>query len=103
MARWGSASRDADGTFNFAGVADPAVDAMIDAIVKARTRAEFVDAVRAYDRLLLSGAYVVPLYFQPDQWVARWAHQTPGNDAYIWLSAADLVAARQTERERTRR
>ena len=31
-------------------------------------------AVRAYDRVLLSGAYVVPLYFQPDQWVARWAH-----------------------------
>ena len=29
--RWGSASRDADGTFNFAGVADPAIDAMIDA------------------------------------------------------------------------
>ena len=29
--------------------------------------------MRAYDRLLLSGAYVVPLYFQPDQWVARWA------------------------------
>ena len=29
-------------------------------------------AVRAYDRLLLSGAYVVPLYFKPEQWVARW-------------------------------
>ena len=28
--RWGSASRDADGTFNFAGVADPAVDATIE-------------------------------------------------------------------------
>ena len=31
VARWGSASRDMPGTFNFAGVADPAVDAMIDA------------------------------------------------------------------------
>jgi peptide/nickel transport system substrate-binding protein len=46
---------------------------MIDQLLKARTEDEFVTAVRAYDRLLLSGAYVVPLYFQPDQWVGRWA------------------------------
>src|SRR6185295_7408957 len=71
--RWGSASRDADGTFNFAGVADPAIDAMIDHLLTATSQEEFETAVRAYDRLLLSGAYVVPLYFQPDQWVARWA------------------------------
>ena len=71
--RWGSASRDADGTYNFAGVADPAIDAMIEHLLKARSQEDFVTAVRAYDRLLLSGAYVVPLYFQPDQWVARWA------------------------------
>jgi peptide/nickel transport system substrate-binding protein len=72
--RWGSASKYADGTYNFAGVADPAIDAMIDHLLKGRTQEEFVTAVRAYDRLLLSGAYVVPLYYQPDQWVGRWAH-----------------------------
>jgi peptide/nickel transport system substrate-binding protein len=72
VARWGSASRDAQGTFNYAGVANPAVDAMIDAIINARSRTEFVDAVRAYDRVLLSGAYLVPLYFKPVQWVAHW-------------------------------
>lgn len=71
--RWGSASRDADGTYNFAGVADPAIDAMIDHLLKARSREEFVTAVRAYDRLLISGGYVVPLYYQPEQWVGRWA------------------------------
>jgi len=69
--RWGSEARDLDGTFNFAGVADPAIDAMIDALLNARTREDFVTAVRAYDRLLLAGAYVVPLYHQPEQWVAR--------------------------------
>jgi len=69
--RWGSQARDLDGTFNFAGVADPAIDAMIDALLNARTREDFVTAVRAYDRVLLAGAYVVPLYHQPDQWVAR--------------------------------
>jgi peptide/nickel transport system substrate-binding protein len=72
LGRWGSTSKDKPGTFNYAGVADPAVDAMIEALINARTREEFVDAVRAYDRVLLSGAYVVPLYFKPQQWIARW-------------------------------
>ena len=72
VARWGSVAKDQPGTFNYAGVADPAVDAMIDALINARTRDEFVEAVRAYDRVLLSGAYIVPLYFKPEQWIARW-------------------------------
>ena len=70
--RWGSANRDLDGTFNFAGAAEPAIDAMIDALLNSRTQEDFVAAVRAYDRVLLSGAYVVPLYHQPKRWVARW-------------------------------
>ena len=56
------------------GVRSPAVDAMIAALLKARGRAEFVDAVRALDRVLISGCYVVPLFYLPDQWVARWAY-----------------------------
>ena len=72
VARWGSASRDVPGTFNYAGVADPAVDTMIGALSNARSRSDFVDAARAYDRVLLSGAYVVPLYFKPAQWIAHW-------------------------------
>jgi peptide/nickel transport system substrate-binding protein len=74
--RWGSASRDQDGTFNFAGVALPAIDAVIAAMVGSRDRGDFVTAVRALDRLLLSGAYVVPLYYQPKQLVAHWANIT---------------------------
>ncbi len=72
IGRWGSRTRDLDGTYNFAGVGDPAVDAMIQALLSATSREEFVAAVRAFDRVLMSGAYVVPLYHQPDEWVARW-------------------------------
>ncbi|MCO5065627.1 MAG: extracellular solute-binding protein [Rhizobiaceae bacterium] len=72
VGRWGSSTRDKPGTFNFAGVASPAVDALIDAMLKARTREEFASTVRAYDRVLLSGAYVIPLYFRPERWVAHW-------------------------------
>ena len=96
LARWGSGSRDLDGTFNFAGVAEPAIDVMIDALLNARTREEFVTAVRAYDRVLLSGAYVVPLYYQPTQWVARWKRierpqETPvyGPQFQTWWHATD--------------
>ncbi|MEF2072773.1 extracellular solute-binding protein [Consotaella sp. CSK11QG-6] len=69
--RWGSSAKDAVGSFNYAGVADPAVDAMIEKIVTTRTRDEFVAAVRAYDRLLISGHYVVPLFYLPEKWLAR--------------------------------
>ena len=70
--RWGSRSKDVPGTFNFAGASDPALDAMIDHMLQAKTREDFVDAVRAYDRLLISGDYLVPLFHIDEQWVARW-------------------------------
>ncbi|MEF2553176.1 extracellular solute-binding protein [Aurantimonas sp. A2-1-M11] len=70
--RWGSVSRDLAGTFNYAGAADPALDDMIGEIVAARSREDFVAAVRAYDRVLISGHYVLPLFHLPEQWLARW-------------------------------
>lgn len=72
--RWGSSSRDAQGSFNYAGVADPDIDRMIDALSNARSIEDFRAAVRAYDRLLVDGHYVVPLYHIGEQWVARWKH-----------------------------
>ncbi|RWX78229.1 ABC transporter substrate-binding protein [Neorhizobium lilium] len=74
VGRWGSASRDAPGSFNFAGTADPAIDRLIENILSVRSEEDFQASVRAYDRLLLSGHYIVPLYHIPDQWVARWKY-----------------------------
>jgi len=70
---WGSAAADQQGTRNYMGVRSPAIDAMIAAMLRAHERAEFVDSVRALDRVLMSGCYVVPLFYLPAQWVARWA------------------------------
>lgn len=72
VGRWGSAFRDVPGTFNYAGVSEPAVDKLIEALLAARKREDFVTAVRAYDRVLLSGAWVAPLYHPSAQWVGRW-------------------------------
>ena len=69
---WGSAAADQQGSRNYMGVKSPAVDAMIAAMLNATARDDFVAATRALDRVLLSGFYVVPLYFPPTQWVARW-------------------------------
>lgn len=70
---WGSAAADEQGSRNYMGVRSPAVDAMIAAMLKAEERHDFVAAVRALDRVLLSGHYVVPLFHVPEQWVARWS------------------------------
>ena len=68
--RWGSASAEQEASFNLAGVESPAVDALINALLAAKTHEDFVAAVRAYDRVLLSGFYVVPLFHAEDQWIA---------------------------------
>jgi peptide/nickel transport system substrate-binding protein len=73
MTRWGADAADRPGTFNYAGVKNPAIDGLIGTMLGTRDRAAFVDAVRAYDRVLMSGAYVVPLYYRPEQWVAHWS------------------------------
>jgi len=71
--RWSAKTANAQGSFNFAGVKNPAADAMIDAMLAADTEPKFISAVRALDRVLLSGDYVVPLFYTPNQWVAYWA------------------------------
>jgi peptide/nickel transport system substrate-binding protein len=68
--RWGSGAATMEGSYNLAGVKSPAVDAMIAALLAAREREDFVAAARALDRILMSGFYIVPLYYAPDQWIA---------------------------------
>lgn len=69
---WGSAAADHPGTRNYMGARDPAVDAMIKALLEARDHRDFVDAVRALDRALIAGFYTIPLFNVSEQWIARW-------------------------------
>jgi peptide/nickel transport system substrate-binding protein len=69
---WGSAAADSQGTRNYMGAKDPAIDAMIAAMLAARERPAFVSAVRALDRTLMSGFYAIPLFNVGEQWIARW-------------------------------
>jgi peptide/nickel transport system substrate-binding protein len=69
---WGSEAADNQGTRNYMGAKDPAFDALIAAMLEAREHPEFVSAVRALDRTLMSGFYAIPLYNAQEQWIARW-------------------------------
>lgn len=71
---FGSGAADAEGTRNYMGVKSPAIDAIIGAMLKAEDRDDFVAAVRAEDRVLLSGFYAIPLFGIPAQWIAHWTH-----------------------------
>ena len=54
------------------GAKDPAIDAMIAALLEARDHTAFVSAVRALDRALMSGFYAIPVFNVGEQWIARW-------------------------------
>jgi peptide/nickel transport system substrate-binding protein len=69
---WGSEAADIQGTRNYMGAKDPAIDAMISALLQARERPAFVSAVRALDRVLTSGFYAIPVFSAGEQWIARW-------------------------------
>ena len=60
------------GSNNLAGIADPAVDALIDAIVAADSRPALVTACRALDRVIRSGRYWIPNWYKASHWIAYW-------------------------------
>jgi len=69
---WGSQAADITGTRNYMGAKDPTIDALIATLLEARERPEFVSAVRALDRVLMSRFYAIPLFNVQQQWIARW-------------------------------
>ncbi len=67
---WGSKSATQTGSKNYAGIADPGVDALIDKVIFAPDHDTLVAAAHALDRVLLSQDFVVPQWFsQVDRYV----------------------------------
>jgi peptide/nickel transport system substrate-binding protein len=69
---WGSEAANVQGTRNYMGAKDAAIDAMIAELLRAHDRPDFVSAVRALDRALMSGFYAIPVFNVGEQWIARW-------------------------------
>ena len=91
---WTTAAADRKGSKNLAGIKNPVVDGLVDAIIYAQTQEELTAACRALDRVLWHGYYLVPnwylanhrlayaaklkhpptlpLYYSYDQWLDTW-------------------------------
>jgi microcin C transport system substrate-binding protein len=69
---YSSQAAQTPGSRNIAGIADPAVDVLIERIAQAKSRADLVIACRALDRVLRAGHYWVPMWFKAADWLAYW-------------------------------
>lgn len=65
-------SVDKEGSKNYAGIADPAIDELIRKIVFAPNREELIATTHALDRVLLAHNYVIPLFYSKAQRIAYW-------------------------------
>jgi microcin C transport system substrate-binding protein len=61
--RFGSKAAQTEGSANYMGIDDPAVDALLQKVTAASTRPQLVTAVRALDRVLRHGHYSVPHWY----------------------------------------
>ncbi|MBP2295179.1 extracellular solute-binding protein [Azospirillum rugosum] len=67
---FGSAAADIKGSANYAGIREPAADALIDRALAAKDLDSVQAATRALDRVLLWGFYMIPHWYNPENWVA---------------------------------
>jgi peptide/nickel transport system substrate-binding protein len=68
---WGSAAADQPGSRNWMGARSEAIDAMIEAMLTAGSREDFIAAVRALDRILTASRYVIPVWYEPEAYIAH--------------------------------
>ena len=97
---WTSAAATRPGSLNYAGIASPAIDALVGDVIHAASRADLVTATHALDRVLLWGYYIVPQWHLSVDRVAYWnrfgypAHPPKyGVDLFSWWIDAKLDAA----------
>ena len=69
---FGSDSANSPGSFNLAGISNPAVDALLEKTIDATTREEFTIANRALDRIIRAEHYVVFQWHKAVRWLAYW-------------------------------
>jgi microcin C transport system substrate-binding protein len=102
---WMSGEADTPGSKNIAGIRDPAIDALVELVIQSRDRETLVTRVRALDRLLQWGIYVVPHWHSKVDRVAYWDRfaqpaQAPryGFDVTTWWFDPDRPGSRELAR-----
>lgn len=79
-----SKSAEIKGSQNLSGMANPAIDALIERIIAAQSRPELTVACRALDRVIRAGRYWVPQWYKASHWIAYWDTfgRPPGKPRY---------------------
>ncbi len=97
---WGSKAADIEGGRNTIGIKDPVIDELIEKIIAAPDRPSLVTSVRALDRVLQWGHWVIPHWHAEFDRVAYWdkfgrPKITPiqGNQFFAWWVDAKKEAA----------
>ena len=67
---WGSAAADIKGSSNLLGIKNPVIDKLLDGLVSAQTKEDYAAHVRALDRVLLDGHYMIMQWYSPYQRIA---------------------------------
>jgi microcin C transport system substrate-binding protein len=67
-----SQSASVKGSFNLAGITDPAVDALVENVIAAETRTALTTACRALDRVIRAGRYWIPHWYLAAHRIAYW-------------------------------
>jgi microcin C transport system substrate-binding protein len=60
------------GSQNVGGIADPAIDELVERVIAADSRQALVSACKALDRVIRSGRYWVPHWYKASHWLAYW-------------------------------
>jgi microcin C transport system substrate-binding protein len=69
---WGSYSADRKGSRNLMGIKNPVIDELIELVITAPDRKSLITRVRALDRVLLWGHYVIPQWHHNIDRIAYW-------------------------------
>jgi len=70
--RWHSKMADIDGSANYPGIKNPAIDALLKQLANTTDRAEIIALTRAMDRVLLSEFYLIPHWYISTHRIAYW-------------------------------
>jgi microcin C transport system substrate-binding protein len=60
------------GSYNLAGIANPAIDTLLEKIIGADNRTDLTVACRAFDRVFRAGRYWVPQWYRTSHPIAYW-------------------------------
>jgi microcin C transport system substrate-binding protein len=92
---WGSAAADIQGSENYIGIKDKAIDELIELVIGAADREQLVARVKALDRVLLHHHFVVPHWHIPIDRILYWdkfgvpePHKRGTSTRYWWFDQA---------------